>query len=178
MYVSAGVHKCQIPLMLEVSVCGSEMTSISAGYWTALTHGAIASSFAFRSQWLEMLGIVTFIIEIQLRISFTRLFKSFMSILVMLWKRYMDTYFPIENFYIIPILVYVLLKWALIHYFFPTNLQHLRKQSKGRRDSFWFTVSKVSAYGYLVVLLLSPGYEAECHGQDEAGGGAKCSSGR
>lgn len=52
--------------------------------------------------------------------------------------------------------------------FFPTKLQHLRKQPKGRRDSFWFTVSKVSAYGYLVVLLLGPGYEAECHGQDEA----------
>lgn len=151
--MSAGVHKYWIPLMLEVSVGGSELTSMSAGYWTALTHGAIASSFAFRSQWLEMLGIVTFIIEIQLWISFTRLFKSFMSVLIMLYKKYVEfiIYFPVENFYIIPILVYVLLKWALIClFFFPTKLQHLRKQPKGRRDSFWFTVSKVSAYGYLL----------------------------
>lgn len=36
------------------------------------------------------------------------------------------------------------------------HLLPLKKQPKERRDSFWFTVSKISAYGYLAILLLAP----------------------
>lgn len=36
------------------------------------------------------------------------------------------------------------------------HLLPLKKQPKERRDSFWFTVSRISAYGYLAILLLVP----------------------
>lgn len=61
-----------------------------------------------------MFRILTFITEIQLWISVTRLFKSFMGLLIMLYEK--DIWdciyiFPVfEIFYIIPILIYVVLK--------------------------------------------------------------------
>lgn len=52
-------------------------------------------------------------------------------------------------------LVYATEASIAIH--FLSLMKHLKnKQSKGRRDSFWFTVSMISTCGYLAILLLVP----------------------
>lgn len=134
---------------------------VSAGNWTlvlcksnictkSLSH---LSSSAFRSQWLEILRILTISIETQLRISVTRLLKSLMGILIMFYEKDRWNYmyfFPIEIFCIFSVLIYVALKWALVATFF---LHHdaTSEKTKGRRILFG-SVSKISAYGYLSVL--------------------------
>lgn len=90
-----------------------------------------------------MLRILTPIIEEKLQISVTRLFKSFMGVRIMVYEEDIWNFMYVSIFrkFLYSNLVYATEASIAVH--FLSLMKYLKnKQPKGRRDSFWFTVSK------------------------------------